>query len=526
MQDKPQRRFLALWFPWLAAERLVRREPALGSSLLVLIEELRGRLILCAVSPGAARAGLRPGMVLADARAAAPRLTARFADISADKALLVKLAGWATRYTPWAAPVAAPDTTSVEADSLFLDITGCAHLFGGEQALAEQVLARLKALGLTARLAVADTPGAAWAFAHHGADPLTIAPPFADAEDAMAALAGLPVSALRLDGDTQDALAHFGLASVGALYPLARTSLAERFGAALVTRLDQALGRVDEPISPRRPVPPHAVRRAFVEPIGTLEDIAAATRELIEGLCEALSAAGAGARKVQLCCYRVDGSVQQITIGTSRPARWPGPLNRLFGERLERIDPGFGVEIMVLAATVAEPLTGFQTNWHKSAGEGQEDLSALIDRLGNRIGFSRIARPVPRQSWLPERAVHFGAPFLDKPQTPNWQTLHWQPGRARPLRLLPRPEPVEAIAPVPDDPPVMFRWHKIPHRVRRADGPERLCAEWWLEEGAEGDSVRDYYTVEDTDGRRYWLYREGLYGPDTQPKWFLHGVFG
>lgn len=515
MGNKPQRRFLALRFPWLGAERLTRREPALGSSLLVLIEELRGRLILSVVSPGAARAGLRPGMVLADARAAAPHLTARFADASADKALLRKLAGWATRYTPWAAPD--------DADSLFLDITGCAHLFGGEQALGEGMLARLKDLGLTARLAIADTPGAAWALAHHGADLLTILPPLEEAEDAMAALADLPVGALRLDGDTQDALVHFGLATIGALYPLSRSSLAERFGAELVTRLDQALGRVDEPISPRQPVPPHALRRAFAEPIGTLEDIAAATNELIEGLCEQLTKAGAGARRVQLSCYRVDGSVQQIAIGTSRPARWPGPLVRLFTERLDGIDPGFGVEVMMLAATEAEPLTGFQTNWHEGAAGGQEDLTALIDRLGNRIGFSRIAQPVPRQSWLPERAVHFAQPFSDK----LW-TSHWQPGRARPLRLLSRPEPVEAVAPVPDDPPVMFRWHKKPHRVRRADGPERLCAEWWLEDGAEdeSDSVRDYYTVEDTDGRRYWLYREGLYGPGAQPKWFLHGVFG
>lgn len=519
MPHKPQKRFLSLWFPWLAAERLARREPDLARALLVLIEELRGRLILSAVSPEAAHAGLRSGMVLADARAAAPHLTARFADYAADKALLRKLAGWAIRYTPWAAPAATPG----KADSLFLDITGCAHLFSGEQALGEGMLARLEALGLTARLAIADTPGAAWAFTHHGGEQLTILPPFGDAEEALAALAGLPPTALRLDEDTQNALAHFGLKTVGALYPLARASLAERFGVSLVTRLDQALGRVDEPISPRQPVPPHAVRRAFADPIGTLKDIAAATDQLIEALCEMLSAAGAGARRVELACYRVDGSVQRIAIGTSRPSRWPAPLSRLFAERLETIDPGFGVEVMVLAASAAEPLTGFQTNWHKSAegGAGEDTLSALIDRLGNRIGFARIAQPVPRQSWLPERAVHFGTPFFDAPPTP-----HWPAGRARPLRLLPRPEPLKVVAPVPDDPPVMFRWHKVPHRVRRADGPERLCAEWWLEEESENGSVRDYYTVEDMGGQRYWLYREGLYSPGVQPKWFLHGVFG
>lgn len=515
------RRFAALWLPWLSAERLCRRESEFKKSLLVLIEELRGRLILSAVSPPAARAGLHPGMVLADARAAVPGLATRFMNEEADTALLGELAGWCTRYTPWAAPA--------EGNSVFLDISGCAHLFDGEEALAARILDRLETLGFAGRIAIADTPGAAWAVVHHGEEACAILPSFGQLEDAMAALEALPVAALRIETAMQEALGSFGLRSIGGLFPLARKSLGERFGAALTTRLDQAVGRIDEPISPGQPVPPHEARRGFFEPIAKLEDIEAATVELLDGLCEALAKAGAGARQLRLACHRVDGTVETIEIGTSRPSRWPQPLYRLFSERFDRIDPGFGIEVMVLSAIRVEPLVPYQSSWQSGTSDHQESLAGLIDRLGNRVGFGRIARPVPRQSWLPERCVHFSPPFAASPETVP-HTPQWQPGRERPLRLLSHPEPLDVLAPVPDDPPLMFLWHKIPHRVRRADGPERLCGEWWCEgdaeDGLEDDTVRDYYQVEDTDGRRFWLYREGLYAPDKPAKWFLHGVFG
>lgn len=520
MRTPPDRRFAALWLPWLSAERLYRRESDLKNSLLVLIEELRGRLILSAISPKAARAGLHPGMVLADARAAVPQLETRFMNAGADAALLADLAGWCTRYTPWAAPA--------EGNSVFLDISGCAHLFGGEEALAGRILAGLEAIDLTGKIAIAGTPGAAWAAAHYGGEARVILPSFKSFEDAMASLEALPVAALRIDGAMQEALTSFGLRGIGSLFPLSRKSLGERFGEALTTRLDQAVGRVDEPISPRQPVPPHEVRRGFFEPIAKLEDIAGATVELLDGLCDALTKAGVGARQLRLACHRVDGTVETVGIGTSRPSRWPQPLYRLFSERFDRIDPGFGIEVIVLSAIRVEPLIPYQSSWQGSSSDHQESLAGLIDRLGNRVGFSRIARPVPRQSWLPERCVHFSPPF-DAGLEATLETPRWQPGRERPLRLLSHPEPLEVVAPVPDDPPLMFRWKRAAHRVRRADGPERLCGEWWLEAGLDGDpaedTVRDYYQVEDTDGRRFWLYREGLYEPDRPAKWFLHGVF-
>ncbi len=503
------RRIAAVWLPWFPAERLIRRDKALARQALVLIEEARGRLVLKAVSPRAGRAGLRPGMVLADARAVAPDLETRFAQPRADRAALKKLAGWATRYTPWA--------SVGEGHTLFLDISGCAHLFGGEESMAQDMLDRLSTFGLTARIGIADTPGVAWAFAHYIDQSVYIQPSSKTVSDAMEALKDLPVAALRLSENTVDALHGFGLRTVGALYPLERRALTERFDASPVERLDQALGVADEPISPLQPVPPYHARCAFVDPIGAQEDVEAALEGLLETLCSSLAKAGDGARYLTLACHRVDSTVGRIGLGTSRPSRWPQPLFRLFAERLDEIDPGFGIEVMVLAATQAEPLKAVQANWQQKGAGHEDGLAQLMDRLGNRFGFGRIARPRPRQSWLPERAVAKAAPFEGDPEGARWPA-----GRDRPLRLLTHPEPVEVTAPVPDDPPVLFRWHRRVFRVKAADGPERLEGEWWLKD----QQPRDYYLVEDEEGCRYWLYREGLYDPERSPNWYLHGVFG
>ena len=502
------RRIAAVWFPWFPAERLIRHDKVLARKILVMIEEQRGRLILKSVSQRAACAGLRPGMVLADARAVAPALETRFTHQQPDRAALKKLAGWATRYTPWA--------SVAEGHTLFLDISGCAHLFGGEESLAQDLLDRLSDFGLTARIGVADTPGAAWALAKYTDPSIHIEKSFETICDAMAALKDLPITALRLDPGTIDGLSSFGLRTVGALFPLERRVLTERFDASPVERLDQMLGVADEPISPLQPVPPYDARLAFVEPIAAQDDIEAALKDLLNTLCASLTQAGEGARNLTLACHRVDGTISRIALGTSRPSRWPQPLFRLFAEQLEEVDPGYGVEVMVLAATRAEPLKALQSNWHRKGAEAEEGLAQLVDRLGNRFGFGRITRPQPRQSWLPERAVAHQAPFEEEPEANRWPS-----GRERPLRLLERPEPVEVTAPIPDDPPVLFRWHRRVFRVKAADGPERLEGEWWLKD----QKPRDYYLVEDEEGCRYWLYREGLYAPDTPPAWFLHGLF-
>lgn len=505
MKKRQKRRILNIWFPWLVSERLVRREPQLAKQVLAAIEERRGRLTLAAVNRRAFHGGLRPGMALADARAVQPTLQTRFVNGAADRAALVRLANWATRYTPWAG--------LAEGDGLFLDISGCAHLFGGEAALAQDLVARLKGFGLTSLTAIADTPGAAWAACRTRQQEVDVMPPFGSLTDAMTALKDFPLPALRLSHDTLDSLTSFGLRTFGALYVLERRSLTERFAAEPVQRLDQALGVVDEPISPVAPVPAHEARVACLEPLLTREGIEAGLRTLLEELCRGLGQSGEGARQLTLACHRMDGTTARIRVGTSRPSRWVDPMFRLFLEKLDEVDPGFGVEVMAVSATRTETLKPAQESWQAKSGGGP-GLAELVDRLGNRFGFGRIARPAPYRSWLPERAVEDAAPFAEAGG-------EWPAGRERPLRLLPVPEPVEALALVPDDPPMQFTRHGRPYRVKAADGPERLEGEWWLKD----EPPRDYYQVEDEEGRRYWLYRQGLYGSGETPRWFLHGVF-
>lgn len=505
MKKGHKKRIMNVWFPWLVSERLVRREPELAKQVLAAIEERRGRLVLAAVNRRALHGGLKTGMVLADARAVQPTLQTRFVNAAADRAALVRLANWATRYTPWAG--------LAEGDSLFLDISGCAHLFGGEESLAADLTARLKGFGLTPLTAIADTPGAAWAACRARQREATVLQPFDSLTDAMTALKEFPLPTLRLSGDTLDSLTSFGLRTIGALYPLERRALAERFAAEPVRRLDQALGVVDEPISPIAPVPAHEARVACLEPLITREGIETGLRTLLDQLCRSLTQSGEGARQLTLACHRVDGTTARIRVGTSRPSRWVEPLFRLFAEKLDEVDPGFGIEVVAVSATRVEVLKPAQENWQVKGGGGA-GLAELVDRLGNRFGFGRIARPAPRQSWLPERAVEDAAPFAEA-------SGEWPAGRERPLRLLTVPEPVEAMALVPDDPPMQFTRHGKSYRVKAADGPERLEGEWWLKD----ESPRDYYQVEDDEGRRYWLYRQGLYGGGEKPRWFLHGVF-
>ena len=449
-------------------------------------------------------------MGLADAYALEPVLLVEEADFLGDAAALTKLTRWCDRFSPWATPCGS--------DGIFLDVTGCAHLFGDEAALAAQAVARLARQGIEARAAIADTLGAAWALSRFGGARFGAAaavPPGA----ARQALADLPVAALRLEPETASLLIRLGLQRIGELYPLPRAALAARCGDSVALRLDQALGKATEPLSPLPPQPLRWSRRSFAEPITTPEAIAAALRELLQHLTRRLGEDGVGARQLALTLYRVDGRIERAAIGTAFPARDPRHLWRLFEERLPGIAPGLGIEDMVLTATSAEPLAAAQLGLDGDEGGNNADLGALIDRLVNRFGARALARPVLRESHIPERAVRFVQPLAEA------ATASWNPARLRPIRLLPRPEPIEATAPIPDDPPLLFRWRQRAHRVRAADGPERIAAEWWRGMGKQGEEPRDYYRVEDEDGQRFWLYRAGLYRPDRAPRWFLHGFF-
>jgi len=509
-----------------------------------LVLERRAALGLYAVDLAAEQAGLRPGMALADARAMTPSLHVAPATPGEDAAALARLADWCGRYSPWTA-AGQPDTDphgqdpAVAGDDpfqslegaggggLWLDATGCAHLFGGEDAMLEDLVARVRGRGFSARAAMADTPGAAWAMARFapGGAPWVAVPPGGAAD----ALAPLPVAALRLGAATAAGLHGLGIRRVADLADLPRAPLAARFGETVAARLDAALGRRTETISPERPRPPLAARLAFPEPLGRAEDIAAALDALLAELCRALEDAGKGVRRLTLVLYRPDGSLARCAVGTARPNRDPVHLARLFAERIGDIDPGFGIEEMMLAAAVAEPLAADQLGLERDAPGGGADpaaLEALIDRLANRLGAAAVRRTVFRESHLPERA----AGFRPAGDGPGPGAVPAPPGGPRPVCLLRPPEPIEALCGAPDGPPAQFRWRRVLHRVARIEGPERIAPEWWRaapggdDEESCAAGTRDYYRAEDTDGRRFWLYREAA--APAPPGWYLHGLFG
>ena len=504
------RRVVSLFLPTWPTDRLRRHGHAAWPVQQPLVTRAHdGRRTVIAAADAAARAlGLRPGMPLAQALATVPDLLVADADPEGDGRALADLAAWCLRWSP----LTAPDPP----DGLWIDVTGCAHLHGGERGMLDAVHGRLAAAGLSVRAGLADTPGAAYAMARHGADPVTVVAPGAQAD----ALALLPMRALRIPDERADSLRRLGLDLVGQLYAAPRGPLARRFGDALLLRLDQALGRVAEPIRPVLPPGTISIRRAFVEPIATAEAFAAVILVLVGDACAALQAHGAGARTLDLVFERVDGSIQAVRVGTARPVRDPMHLARLLDERIEAVDPGFGVEAMRLALPLVELLAPVQrTSGLGGPGEAP-DIAALIDGLSNRLGAGRVYRVAPVDSDVPERAVA-AVPPLAPPGERGWITP-WP----RPARLLPRPEPVDTMGLLPDQPPRWFIWRRVRHRVVRADGPERIAGEWWRR-SSERAAVRDYWIVENEDGRRFWLFRrgDGLDAATGSLSWFLHGFF-
>ena len=517
------RRYLSVWLKRLASDRLARRSgaPAEGT-LLVIVASLKSALRITALNSEAARLGLKAGMALADARAMYPALLVADADPQADQCLLQEIADWCDRYTP---------LVGLEApDGLVLDISGCAHLFGGEIMLCRDLVSRLDAQGFEAHVAIADTPGCAWGVARYGTS--SIVP----REELREALLQLPLAALRLEPDTVEALAQVGLKLIADVIDLPRPPLAARFGESLVRRIDQALGREDEPITPCLPVPAYVTEQRFAEPIALERDVLGTIAHLAHELARVLERRGEGARLLQAALFRTDGKVQRIEVGTAEPMRDAARIKRLFIDRLavagEASDPGFGFDVVRLCALVTERLdpvqTGFAAPDH--VADHAVDLVHLIDRLGARFGLRRVTRLMPQDTHIPEFAV-VGVPAhafsLPSPIRGEGEENSEQDSLAptRPVRLFAQPERIEAVAEVPDGPPVRFRWRRVLHEVAHAEGPERIAMEWWRDE--EGRALtRDYYRVESRQGMRVWLYREGIYVRETaQPRWFLHGLF-
>lgn len=474
---------------------------------LVTVARDGQRRVVAAADRAARALGVEAGLALAQAQARVPGLHVVSADPAADAAALERLALWALRRY---SPLVALDPP----DGLLLDMTGAAHLFGGEKALLADMIARLKRARIAARAGLADTVGAAHALARFAERPGAIAPP----QQTVEAVAGLPLAALRLDPLLVDRLRRLGFETIAELAATPRAPLALRFGSEPGRRLDQIFGRLFEPIAPIQPRALIQFRRGFAEPIGAPETLARYTSKLSEALCVELERKGLGIRRADLLFQRLDNHIQSIRIGTSRPVRDPARLARLFTDRLESIDPGLGIEAMTLRATLAEPLGLRQCNALED--ETSSDIAALIDTLANRIGAEKLYRAAPVESDLPERAVMRLAP-LEKPRNRSWPA-HWP----RPLRLLAPPEPVETMALLPDHPPVHFTWRGTRRRIKRADGPERIFGEWWRP-AAEAAAIRDYFMVEDEAGERFWLFRSG---DGTDPasgdlRWYIHGIF-
>lgn len=482
--------------------------PAPDASPFVTAHKVGNRMLLAAVSPAARAIGLAAGMPLTQARALVPGLEVRDAEPDKDAALLARLALLAARrWTPRAAVAGA--------DGLWLDLTGVAHLFGCEDRLCAAILRTCARVGLTARIAVAGTFGAAHALARFGGAPLV---QLREGDEA-AALAPLPLRALRVEETALAAATRLGIDRIGDLIAMPRAPLQRRFGNSLLRRLDQALGRIAEPIDPVVPEEPPAVLLTFAEPIGGAEAIAQALADAMARLIADLAKAGLGVRLLRLLCTRVDNQIEEARIGTARATRDGGHLLRLLLPKIETIDPGFGIERLTLIAARVEPLGAEPIAGELAGARAAPDIALLVDRLAGRLGARRLYRMSAVESDVPERSVRRVGALAGPVDWPGWP---------RPARLLDHPEPLSGVvALLPDQPPRRFTWRGRAYRLTRGDGPERVHGEWWRRR-AEAEAVRDYFQVEDEAGQRFFLFRKGD-GVDPRTgdlSWWLQGVMG
>lgn len=496
-------RYLCIWFRHLCPDWLIRRNAALAAVPFVYATPSRGRMMVVANSAVAAKMGIREGMVIADCRARVPELQVYDALPHQAEKLLQAIAEWCLRYTPLVA-VHAPD-------SLLLDTTGCTHLWGGESLYLQEILGRFHFLGYHVQAALADTIGAAWALAHFGKTQ-GIIPPGMQAES----IASLPPPALRIPTETSDRLQKLGFYRIGQFINIPQRVLMRRFGQELLLRLHQACGQAPEVLPNIQATVHYQERLPCLEPIRNLPGIEIAVQRLLEALCGRLAKEEIGLRTALLKAFRIDGNLQQVQIGTHKAARNPEHLFKLFSLRLSGLEPALGFELFVLEASLTEPLTAAQESLWATEHKAEEQLIAqLLDRLSGKLGPKIIHRYLPAEHYWPERSITEASSLTQAAST------SWQVQRPRPMHLLASPDPIEVTVALPDYPPLLFHYKGKLHRVARADGPERIEREWWLDGTGQH---RDYYCVEDEEGARYWLFRAGHYATEN-PSWFVHGVF-
>jgi protein ImuB len=515
------RRVVSVWLPFWRTDRLEERakggvkllDPA--AKPLAVIAKAKGGKRIVGLNQPAWQTGLRTGMLLTDACALLPSLAAVTHDPQAERRALKRLASACNRFSPWVAPD--------EPDGLWIEATGLAHLFGGEEAMLDRILHHIHALGFTAQGAMASTAGAAWGLARFCKTPSLVAAPGEEAH----ALAGLPVKALRIDADSATLLDRLGLKTVRQLLQIPRASLRARLGKAITCRLDQALGHEGEALSPLMPEPVYAARLEFADPLTAFGGLEQTAAMLIDSVTGSLKTDGKGARRFNLMLFDTQNGKAEIRFQMARPSAEPKHIARVLKEKLPalegRFDPNLGFDAVALYALSAEPLLSRQTDslgHGLDDGDGREKIAQFLDRVTARLGETSVTRFAFAESYWPERAsTHVPA----MASTPARASAAPAPlSLPRPLMLLPRPEPITVIALVPDYPPRKFVWRRCHHAIARAEGPERISPEWW--EAGRVPPARDYYVVEDEQGQRFWLYREGVYGGRENQRWFMHGL--
>lgn len=497
-------RFVVIWFRHLATDWWGNRRPELKVVSLVLVQPERGRMIVAAVNVQASIQKITVGMALADARALVPELHVEDYSGELVTRLLKKFAEWCIKYTPF---VALDDNRG-----LILDVTGCAHLWGGDFNYLKEIITQIRAKGYNARGAMASTIGMAWANCHYGRlNPIIL--PGQERE----VLSSMHAAALRLDGSILELLVKLGLSEIGSFISMHRSALRRRFDQQLLRRLDQALGNQQEIVQPVIPIVLYHERLPCLEPIRTRKGIEIALQKLLEGLCNRLAREGKGLRKAILKGHRIDGQLVSVSIGTSMASHHEEHLFKLFSLEIGNIRPELGIELFILEAPVVEEVDANQQSIWNAATGGLEDskVAELLDRIAGKIGTDAIHRFLPDKHHWPERSVAATKSLSEETAIP------WQDDRLRPVVLLPSPALITVTAPIPDYPPMLFRYCDKIHRIKKADGPERIEAEWWMEDGEH----RDYYCVEDTEGKRYWVFRLGHYHESQPPDWYLHGFF-
>ncbi len=495
------KRYLYIWFRYLATDRLVKTTPELRDKPFLLYAPEHGRMVVRAASQNLTREGISPGMVVADVRAIFPEVEVFPEDTVAERKLLKDLAEWCLRYTP----VVATDSPN----GLILDISGCPHLWGGERSYLEAIITRLRKGGYDVRAAIADTVGAVWAVAHYGKNETIV-----ESGKQEEALSPLSPAALRLESSTLQRMEKLGFRQIGQILGIPRLNLRRRFGDDMLVRLEQALGSVQEFLQPIQPAPVYEERLPCLEPIRTAPGIEIALKRLLETMCERFFREGKGMHTGIFKGFRIDGETVQISIGTNRASRNAAHLFKLFELKIPELEPALGIELFTLEVSMVEDIIETQEALWSTATRDQAAVSELLDNIAGKVGMQTIHRYLPQEHHWPESSVKEVSSLEKQPET------EWLTDRPRPIHLLSKPQPIEVMVMLPDYPPMHFRHKGELIRIVRADGPERIEQEWWLQSGP----PRDYYRVEDENGVRYWLFRLGLY-ETLRPQWFLHGYF-